>query len=101
MMEAILRNERLGNPDPRLAELGRDIVSQTVADFTCTPPRRIIVPRPRSGEDSFDILPFFERDPKFVALLSHYRVRSRTSLETYELVAPLPAPAGGDCRSGV
>jgi hypothetical protein len=100
MMEAILRNERLGSPDPRLALLGRQIVSQTVLDFTCTPPKRIIVPRPRAGEDSFDILPFFLRDPRFAALLSHYRVLNRTSLETYELVAPLPAPTAG-CRRGV
>ena len=100
MMEAILRNERLGSPDPRLALLGRQIVSQTVADFTCTPPKRIIVPRPRAGEDSFDILPFFLRDPRFAALLSHYRVLNRTSLETYELVAPLPARRAG-CRQGV
>lgn len=100
MMEAILRNERLGDPDPRLALLGRQIVSQTVADFTCTPPRRIIVPRPRAGEDSFDILPFFLRDPQFAWLLSHYRVRARTSLETYELVAPFPSPTGG-CRKGI
>ena len=100
MMEAIIRNERLADPDPRLSLLGRQIVTQTVADFTCTPPVRIIVPRPRAGEDSFDILPFFLRDPKFAALLSHYRVRARTSLETYELVTPLGTPTAG-CRKGV
>jgi hypothetical protein len=100
MMRAIVRNELLGNPDPRLSALGRQIVSETVDDFTCVPPDRIIVTRPRPGEDTLDMLPFFERDPRFVALISHYRVRSRTSLETYELVSPLPRPTAA-CRHGV
>jgi hypothetical protein len=100
MMRAIVRNELLGNPDPRLSALGRQIVSETVDDFTCVPPDRIIVTRPGPGEDTLDMLPFFERDPRFVALISHYRVRSRTSLETYELVSPLPRPTAA-CRHGV
>lgn len=100
MMRAIIRNELLGNPDPRLAALGRQIVSETVHDFTCLPPRRIIVTRPRPGEGTFDLLPFFLRDRRFGALLSHYRVRSRTSLETYELVSPLSRPSF-PCRRGV
>ena len=100
MLNAVVRNERAGNPDPRLTALGREVVSETVKDFTCAPPRRIIVARPRPGEDGFDILLFFQRDPEFAQLLSHYRVRSRTSLETYELVSPPPAPAG-PCRRGI
>ena len=101
MMRAIVRNELLGHPDPRLDALGRQIVSETVLDFTCAPPRRIIVVRPLNNDRStFDILPFFLRDPRFAALLSHYRVRSRTSFETYELTSPLPAPAAA-CRRGV
>lgn len=100
MVRAILGNEQHGNPDPRLAALAREVVSQTVDDFTCIPPQRIIVTRPRPGEATFDMLPFFERDPRFVALLSHYRVRSRTSLETYELASPLPR-ASFPCRDGV
>ena len=97
MMPAILRNEQRGSPDRRLTNLGRRIVTETVADFACTPPRRIIVSRPRPGEVSFDILPFFLRDPGFSALLLHYRATSRTSLEVYELSVPLPAPPQ-DCR---
>ena len=100
MMRAIIRNELAGSPDPRLTALGRTIVAETVADFTCAPPRRIFVSRPRPGEDGFDILPFFLRDPRFGQLLSHYRIRSRTSLETYELTSPLPRPAG-PCRKGI
>ena len=100
MMQAIVSNERRGNPDPRLAELGRQIVRETSQDFLCTPPQRIIVFRPRPGEASFDILPFFLRDPSFAELLSHYRVRSRTSLETWGIASPLPPPTG-PCRHGI
>jgi len=100
MMQAIVSNERRGNPDPRLADLGRRIVRENTQDFLCTPPKRIMVFRPRPGEASFDILPFFLRDHKFAELLSSYRVRSRTSLETYEIASPLPQPTG-PCRHGI
>lgn len=99
MMGAVVRNESLGNPDPRLAELGRRVVAETVSDFRCTPPTRVIISRPRPGEGGFDILAFFLRDPGMGELLSHYRVRSRTSLQTDELSSPLPPP-NGRCRRG-
>ena len=101
MLNAVLINEDLGNPEPRLAALGQQVVSETVGDFRCDSPRRIIVARPRQGEPGFDILAFFLRDPQFAQLMSHYRLRSRTSLETYDLVSPLPAPAPSSCRVGV
>jgi hypothetical protein len=100
MLNAIVRNEELGNPDPRLDALGRQVVSETVNDFRCTPPARIIVSRPRPGEDAYDILPFFLRDASFRELLSHYRERSRTTLDSYERTTPLLPPAR-PCRSGV
>jgi hypothetical protein len=100
MMRAIIRNEQARSPDPRLTALGRQIVSETVSDFACIPPQRIIVTRPRPGESTFDTLPFFLRDQSFASLLSHYRVRSRTSLETYELASPFPSASSG-CRNGV
>jgi hypothetical protein len=100
MMPAIARNQQRANPDPRLSELGRRIVSETVDDFACMPPRRIIVWRSRNAGDGSDILPFFLHNPRFAALLAHYHERSRTSLETFELVSPLPPPRGR-CRSGV
>jgi hypothetical protein len=100
MVNAIVRNEALGSPDPRLAALGRQIVTETVEDFRCAPPRRIIVWRPPPGQQGFDILSFFLRDPEFAELLSHYRVRSRTGLETYEQVSPLQPPRSS-CRKGV
>ena len=100
MLNAIVHNEQLGNPDPRLESLGRQVVAETVEDFRCAPPSRIIVSRPRPGEDAYDILPFFLRDPAFRELLSHYRERSRTSLDTFERKTPLPPPAT-TCRRGV
>ena len=100
MLNAVLHNERLGNPDPRLSALGRQIVDETVTDFACAPPKRIIVARPRPGDPGFDILPFFLRDPNFAALLSHYRATSRTSAQTYEMASPLTPPTTG-CRTGI
>ena len=100
MMQAVINNELQGGLDEKAANLGRKIVADTVADFTCTPPLRIFVSRPREGEAGFDILPFFLRDPRFRELMSHYRVRSRTTIETYELASPLPKPVG-PCRQGI
>jgi hypothetical protein len=100
MMPAIARNEGSGAPDPGLGRLGRQIVAETVADFTCLPPKRIIVWRSRDRGNGSDLLPFFLREPDFAALLAHYKVRSRTSLETYELVSPLPRPTG-PCRARI
>jgi hypothetical protein len=100
MMRAIVRNEQLPRPDQRLSALGRQIVFETAQDFECAPPRRIVVDRPRPGEKSFDILPFFLRSAEFTALMSHYRVRSRTSFETYELTTRLPPPSSA-CRAGI
>jgi hypothetical protein len=63
---------------------------ETVQDFECTPPRRIIVKRPPPGvAGQFDILSFFRRDPRFASLLAHYRPVERTSVEVFELESPL------------
>ena len=91
MMRAVVN----GAADPRLAALGRAVVRQTVFDFRCAPPRRIVVARPtpaaaKAGE--FDILRFFMRDPEFAELLGHYRPVRRTSVEVFDQVSPL-APA--------
>jgi hypothetical protein len=100
MLNAVIPNERKPRSNPRLVELGQSIISETVEDFRCAPPKRILVARPRPGDSGFDILPFFLRDPQFAELLSHYRVRSRTGIETYELATPVPPP-NGSCRHGV
>lgn len=93
MMRAVVRNEALGGTDPRLTALGQRVIRETVADFRCNPPRRIIVsrPPPAAAVNSFDVLEFFLRDPDFAALLRHYRPVERTSIDVYELAAPLAA----------
>ena len=101
MVRAVVQNEQQSRPDPRLRALGREIVSQTGEDFRCIPPRRIIIARPRAGEDGFDILPFFLRDPAFAALFSHYRLRSRSTVATYELADRLEPTRSSTCRHGV
>jgi hypothetical protein len=98
MMNAVVDNELQGNPDPRIAAFGRQVVANTVVDFRCRPPKRIIAERPKPGQRGFDILAWYDRDPQFAELLSHYRVRSRTSLETYELVTPWAPPPPSVCR---
>lgn len=97
MLSAVARNEALGEPDPRLTALGVRVVRDTVADYRCMPPRRIVVPRVAPGSGDFDVLPFFMRDPQFAALLSHYRPVQRTSLEVFERVSSL-SPASGCIR---
>jgi hypothetical protein len=92
MLRAVVDNQHAARPDLRLTRLGRQVVEETVQDFGCEPPRRIIVARPteaaaKAGE--FDILAFFLRDPRFAQLLGHYRSVQRTSVEVYELASPL------------
>lgn len=96
MMQAVVSNEVHGGTDPRLTELGSRVVRETVDDFECTRPRRIIVDRPTPAQvrgGAFDILAFFLRGPQFRALLAHYRPIQRTSVETFELAVPLQRPA--------
>jgi hypothetical protein len=91
MMRAVVNDD---HADPRLRKLGRQVVADTVQDFRCASPRRIIVARPTPAEakaGSFDILAFFLRDPQFAELLTHYRPVQRTSVETFELASPLGA----------
>lgn len=91
MLRALLLNEKAEQPDPALIELGRRVTAQTVADFRCLPPRRIVAqPEP---------LAYFMRDPAFVHLLTHYALVSRIGFLVYEQRSALEAP-GGDCVRG-
>jgi hypothetical protein len=98
MMHAVVGNELHGNRDPRIAAFGREVVANTTMDFRCRPPKRIITERPRPGQRGLGILAFYNRDPRFAELLSHYRVRSRTSFETFELVRPWTPPPSSSCQ---
>jgi hypothetical protein len=103
MLGAFVRAEQEGRHDPGLQAAWRKAVADTVADFRCLPPRRIIVARPQAGSWNagiVDPLPYFRRDPGFAELLSHYRVVSRTTLEVYEQVTPIPKTATANCVRG-
>lgn len=97
MMQAVVENELHGNSEPRISAFGREVVANTVADYRCRPPKRILAQRPPPGEQGFDMIAFYSRNPAFVELLSHYRVRSRNSLETYELASPWTPPPASSC----
>lgn len=101
MLRAVVTNELQGQRNNRLTELGRRVVTETVLDFRCVPPRRIIVARPRVGEDGFDILPFFYRNAEFAALMAHYKRLGRTTLDVYELAAPFASLPSRLCRKGI
>jgi len=103
MLSSVYRNEQAGSPDARLTALGTEVVANTVADFRCMPPRRILVSRPRKGswnEHANDPLTIFMRNPEFAEFLRHYRVTGRTSLEVYELAKPFPANNPAGCIRG-
>jgi len=98
MMQAVVENELHGNSDARISAFGREVVANTVTDYRCRPPKRILAQRPPPGVRGFDMIAFYSREPAFVELLSHYRVRSRNSLETYELARPWTPPPASSCR---
>jgi hypothetical protein len=104
MLRAIATNEASRRPDPRIGEIGRMAISQVVTDLRCAGPQRIVIARPFPGawnEHSIDILPYFQRDPAFTELLSHYRrVGPPSTYDVYDRVtasAPMPASS---CRQG-
>lgn len=103
MLGALVRAEKDGKPDPGLQAAWRKVVADTVADFRCLPPRRIIIARPLAGSwnaNIVDPLPYFMRDPAFAQLLSHYHVSSRTTLEVYEQATLVPKIATQSCVRG-
>ena len=100
MMRSIINNERNGGPNPALTAFGHRIRRDIANDFLCHPPVRIIANRPtpaRSAAGDFDILAWFEHEPDFAALMTHYRHVSRTSADTYDLARPWRAPPTTSC----
>lgn len=103
MLGAFVRSEQEGKHDPVLQAAWGKAVADTVRDFRCLPPRRIIIARPQAGNwnaNIVDPLPYFMRSPQFAELLRHYRVRSRTTLEVYEQITPVPRLAATGCVRG-
>jgi hypothetical protein len=96
MLSAVARNEALGSHDPRLTELGASVVRNTIADYRCLPPHRIIWSTVPPGSGNFDLLAYFRRDPQFAELLSHYRLVRQRSVLVFDQVSPL-SPPGRNC----
>ena len=99
MLRAVAANERKAHPDPRLAALGHEVVEQTIADFHCIPPRRIIVIRPPADLDPAAL---FLRDRRFAALISHYHPMGGPGpVQVLELSAKVQPLSDAGCRTGV
>ncbi len=100
MLDSVVRNERHGH-DPRVAAFGRAAVLDTVIDYRCMPPSRIVFSHWPTGT-AFDIHAFFLREPAFRAMMTHYR-RERWShgMDVFRQVSPLPPMPAAACRRGV
>ena len=93
MLRAVSDNERAARPDQSVRQLGQQVISNTLVDFRCFPPRRIIAVR--GGP-----LLYFMRDQAFAEFMSHYRLVDRTTLDVFELRSPLRRLASRDCIRG-
>lgn len=88
----------LGRHDPRIEALGRKIVREAVQDYRCLPPKHLIFTPGRASSSvtsaSDNPLGYFQRDPQFVELLSHYRrLDRRGDFDAFQLVRPFdPMP---------
>jgi hypothetical protein len=96
--------DRAAGRDPAVAAFGRRIVEETVRDYRCMPPRRIVFARPAIGAPgpnaAGDPFTFFQRDPAFARLLDHYRRTRRSGIfEAWDRVDP-PGPRPAGCRRG-
>jgi hypothetical protein len=96
--------DRAGGRSPALDALGRRIVAETVQDYLCLPPRRIIFVRPQidaSGPNAAgDPLTYFDRDPGFTRLLGQYRKTMQSGIfEAWDRTGT-PGPRPALCRRG-
>jgi len=104
MMPAIAFSERKGDASDAMLRLDRLTVQQTVEDFTCHPPARILVERhPLNrllADIRFDYVAHFSRDPAFARLMRSYRpAPGNEAYIRYDRVAPLPPLTGLHCRT--
>jgi hypothetical protein len=91
--------------DPRVQALGREVIRQTVIDYRCLPPERIVFVRPDSSGTattaSADPMRFFLRDPAFAELMSRYtRWKHAGIYDAYRLTGSLAPVRGAACRRG-
>jgi hypothetical protein len=105
MLAAIDANTA-GAKDPRVEEFGRQVVRQTVIDYRCLPPERIVFVRADASGNATaaaaDPLKFFLRDPEFANLMRHYtRWKHQGIFDAYRLTTPIGRLPGSSCRRGV
>lgn len=102
MMPSVANGLASGKPlEPQLADFAARVRLQTVDDLVCNPPDILIADAASVDSNSmaefhaFDMLAFFEEEPKFAALMESYAAYAKAGPFTaYHRVAPLPAPSG-------
>jgi len=88
---------RDGGRTPALTRLGRQTVEQTVQDYRCARPARIIFSRERVA--GRDVRSWFAASPAFADLMRHYRyIGSHIVFDVYQLATPLPRLPASACR---
>lgn len=96
--------DRAGGRSPALDALGSRIVDETVQDYLCLPPRRIVFVRPAIGAPgpnaTGDPFTFFLRDPAFARLLGHYRRTRQSGMFAGWDRIDTPGPRPRECRRG-
>jgi hypothetical protein len=105
MFPAIAANAA-GAHDPRIDRFAAEVIRETVIDYRCLPPKRIIFIRPlisvRKASPVDDPLAFFLQSADFAQLLGHYRHWQKGGIyDAYQLVTPLPPLPRQYCRRGV
>lgn len=95
-----------GASDPRITALGRKVVSETVLDYRCLPPKRIIFAPGRASREATTAadnpLAYFLRDPQFARLLAHYRrLDAPGAIDVFQVARPLVPLHSAECPRGI
>ena len=96
----------LGANDPRITALGSKVVRETVLDYRCLPPKRIVFAPGRAPKGvttaSNNPLKYFLRDPQFAHLLAHYRrLDVPGAIDAFEATRPLVPLRSAECPRGI
>ncbi|HEU0044648.1 hypothetical protein [Sphingomonas sp.] len=101
ILQAVDGNEA-GARDPRIAELGRQMVRKTAHTFRCLPPRRVVFYPGRVPDIVTSAADnprrYFLQGADFARVMDHYRQVPTTGLfDAFEQVRPLAPPVRGHC----
>ena len=82
---------------PQLATLGQQTVAESVQDFRCDQPTRIIFSR--SLEQGRTVRSWFDPNPDFNELMKHYKLIDKYLIfDIYQKKDPYPKPPATACR---